>query len=72
MRPLAALALAFAAALVAPAAHAQGALVFAAASLKEALDEVAGSFALGRAGRVDVSYAASGALARQIERGAPA
>jgi len=53
-------------------AHAQGALVFAAASLKEALDEVAGSFAAGRAGRVDVSYAASSALARQITRGAPA
>jgi molybdate transport system substrate-binding protein len=57
---------------LAPAAHAQGALVFAAASLKEALDEVAGAFAAGRAGRVDVSYAASSALARQIERGAPA
>ena len=68
MRSLAALAFA----LAVPMAHAQGALVFAAASLKEALDEVGGSFALGRAGRVDVSYAASGALARQIERGAPA
>lgn len=68
-RRIAALALAFA---LAPAAHAQGALVFAAASLREALDEVAASFSAGRAGRVDVSYAASGALARQIERGAPA
>jgi molybdate transport system substrate-binding protein len=58
--------------LLAPCAHAQGALVFAAASLREALDEVAGAFAAGRAGRVDVSYAASGALARQIARGAPA
>jgi molybdate transport system substrate-binding protein len=58
--------------LLAPAAHAQGALVFAASSLKEALDEVAGSFAAGRAGRVDVSYAASSVLARQITRGAPA
>ncbi len=57
---------------LAPAAHAQSALVFAAASLKEALDEVASTFAMGRAGRVDVSYAASSALARQIERGAPA
>lgn len=54
------------------AARAQGALVFAAASLKEALDEAAGSFALGRAGRVEVSYAATSALARQVERGAPA
>ncbi len=68
MRRLAALLFA----LLAPAAHAQGALVFAAASLKEALDAVAVSFAAGRAGRVDVSYAASSALARQIERGAPA
>ena len=68
MRRLAALLFA----VLAPAAQAQGALVFAAASLKEALDEVAASFAAGRAGRVDVSYAASSALARQIERGAPA
>ena len=47
-------------------------MVFAAASLKEALDAVADSFAAGRAGRVDVSYAASSVLARQITRGAPA
>ena len=59
-------------AVAAPAVQAQGALVFAAASLKEALDEVAGSFALGRGGRVDISYAATSALARQVERGAPA
>lgn len=65
MRRLAALVLA----LVAPAVQAQGALVFAAASLKEALDEAAAAFA---AGRVDISYGASGTLARQIERGAPA
>ena len=58
--------------LLTPAVHAEGALVFAAASLKEALDAVAESFAAGRAGRVDVSYAASGVLARQIARGAPA
>jgi molybdate transport system substrate-binding protein len=69
MRHAAALLLAL---LLPPVAHAQGALVFAAASLREALDEVAGSFAAGRAGRVDVSYAASSALARQITRGAPA
>ena len=68
MRRLAALVFA----LIAPAAQAQGALVFAAASLKEALDEAALAFAMGRAGRVDVSYAASSALARQMERGAPA
>ena len=53
-------------------AHAQDALVFAAASLREALDEATASFALGRAGRVEVSYAASSVLARQITRGAPA
>lgn len=68
MRVLAALAIL----VFASAAQAEGALVFAAASLREALDEVAGSFAAGRAGRVDISYAASSALARQIERGAPA
>jgi len=67
MRRLAVLALC----LVLP-AHAQDALVFAAASLKEALDETTASFALGRAGRVEVSYAASSVLARQITRGAPA
>jgi molybdate transport system substrate-binding protein len=68
MRRLAALLLC----LALPAAHAQTALVFAAASLKEALDEAATAFALGRAGRVQVSYAASSVLARQITRGAPA
>ena len=57
--------------LLAPAAQAQ-ALVFAASSVKEALDEVADTFVAGRAGRVDVSYAASSVLARQITRGAPA
>src|SRR4029079_4245573 len=57
---------------LAPAAHADSAIVFAAASLKEALDAVVLSFARGRGGQVDVSYAASSALARQIERGAPA
>jgi molybdate transport system substrate-binding protein len=48
---------------------AQDLLVFAAASLKNALDEVnAGWTQMG----VKVSYAASSALARQIESGAPA
>lgn len=45
--------------------------VFAAASLKEALDEVAVAYASGRA-RPVVSYAGSNQLARQIEQGAPA
>ncbi len=49
-----------------PAAKAQDLLVFAAASLKTALDEI-------HAGQpVKASYAASSALARQIEAGAPA
>ena len=43
-------------------------LVFAAASLKNALDEVNGIYP----SRVVASYAASSALARQIENGAPA
>ena len=47
-------------------------MVFAAASLKEALDAVVQSFAEGRGGQVEVSYAASSVLARQITRGAPA
>jgi len=49
-------------------------LVFAAASMKTALDEINGgwSSANGNNGGVKVSYAASSALARQIEAGAPA
>jgi molybdate transport system substrate-binding protein len=46
--------------------------VFAAASLKEALDEQAWQFEARTGDRVVVSYAASNALARQIEAGAPA
>ncbi len=56
------------AALLSAAAHAQPLTVFAAASLKNALDEVATLAAV----RPTVSYAASSALARQIENGAPA
>jgi molybdate transport system substrate-binding protein len=52
--------------LLPPAAHAQ--LVFAAASLKNALDEVAAT----SPSRPTISYGASSALARQIESGAPA
>jgi molybdate transport system substrate-binding protein len=44
-------------------------LVFAAASLKNALDDAAAAYP---AAQVTVSYAASGSLARQIEAGAPA
>ena len=46
--------------------------VFAAASLKEALDEQARQFEARTGDKVVVSYAASSALARQIEAGAPA
>ena len=55
-------------------AHAQErpVTVFAAASLKEAMDELARRFESAGGGRVLVSYAATPALARQIENGAPA
>jgi molybdate transport system substrate-binding protein len=59
-------------AILAPAALAADLTVFAAASLKEALDEVARSFTAASGHKVAVSYAASSALARQIEAGAPA
>ncbi len=67
MRRLAALALIFGLA-VAPAAHAQELLVYAAASLTDALQEVARD--TGQKARF--SFAASSTLARQIENGAPA
>ena len=46
--------------------------VFAAASLKEALDEQVSAWSARSGHRVRVSYAGSNALARQIESGAPA
>jgi molybdate transport system substrate-binding protein len=46
--------------------------VFAAASLKESLDEAARAYEKQTGTLVRVSYAASSALARQIEQGAPA
>ena len=49
-----------------------GLTVFAAASLKESLDEAASAYQKQTGIRVRVSYAASSALARQIEQGAPA
>lgn len=73
-RPFAVLALLAAA--VAPAAvqaHDDTPLtVFAAASLKESLDEAAAAYQQQTGVPVRVSYAASSALARQIEQGAPA
>ena len=47
-------------------------LVFAAASLKNALDDAVSAFQKQNGGEVKVSYAASSALAKQIESGAPA
>ncbi|MCL6285912.1 molybdate ABC transporter substrate-binding protein [Ruegeria sp. 2012CJ41-6] len=55
-----------------PVGAAEPVLVFAAASLKTALDEIAAQFE-GETGQdVALSYAGSSALARQIEAGAPA
>lgn len=47
-------------------------VVFAAASLKNALDNVGKSWSAASGKKVTFSYAASGALAKQIESGAPA
>lgn len=53
-------------------AHAEDVLVFAAASLRNALDDAVALYGRQGGGRVRVSYAASSTLARQIENGAPA
>lgn len=60
--------------LVAPSAAvcAERLLVFAAASLKNALDEIATAYETKNGQRVVISYAGSSALARQIEHGASA
>jgi molybdate transport system substrate-binding protein len=47
-------------------------LVFAAASLKNALDEIAGQWQRQTGKNVAISYAASNKLIKQIEQGAPA
>lgn len=52
-------------------ARADDVLVFAAASLKPALDEILSTPAVKAAGPINASYAASSQLARQIEHGAP-
>lgn len=57
---------------VSTSAGAASVTVFAAASLKEAMDQLAREFATRTGDRVTVSYGASNALARQIEAGAPA
>jgi molybdate transport system substrate-binding protein len=60
-------------ALVLPAAAAAAEVtVFAAASLRDALDEAALAFQKSSGHRVVASYAGSNTLARQIEKGAPA
>jgi len=68
---LAALVLLTGAAAARPAAAAD-IVVFAAASLKNALDDAVAAFAGEGGAKVDVSYAASSTLAKQIENGAPA
>jgi molybdate transport system substrate-binding protein len=54
------------------AAQQQSILVFAAASMKNALDDVNAAFIKGGGDKVVASYAASSALMKQIEQGAPA
>jgi len=69
----AAIALTFAAAFAAPAlAQDTTVTVFAAASLKNALDAVNDACAADVGEKATISYAASSALAKQIEEGAPA
>lgn len=70
-RTLASLAFVLAAAWT-PGARADSVTVFAAASLKESLDAVSKSFEGASGHKVAISYAASNALAKQIENGAPA
>lgn len=75
LRPFLAALVLLSLALAPVATHAQedrGLTVFAAASLKEALDEAAAAYRKQTGTPVRVSYAASSALARQIEQGAPA
>jgi molybdate transport system substrate-binding protein len=59
-------------ALASPAAFAANVTVFAAASLKDALDAQAKAFEAATGNKVIVSYGASNALAKQIEAAAPA
>lgn len=54
------------------AAQSRDVLVFAAASLKNALDDVNAQFEKATGKRATISYAASSTLAKQIEHGAPA
>lgn len=56
----------------APAQDNQPVVVFAAASMKNALDEIAADWTKANKTEVKISYAASSALAKQLESGAPA
>lgn len=67
-----AIGVATAAMLAAPGAMAADVTVFAAASLKNALDEIAAAWSSEAGKEAAISYAASSALAKQIEEGAPA
>jgi molybdate transport system substrate-binding protein len=53
-------------------ACAENVTVFAAASLKDALDDLAAQYEKTKGDKLVISYAASSALAKQIESGAPA
>jgi molybdate transport system substrate-binding protein len=65
--------LSLAAGLLAPVAHAsEKVTVFAAASLKNALDDVSAAWTAAAGKQAAIAYAGSAALARQIEAGAPA
>lgn len=57
---------------IASPAFAEDFTIFAAASLKTALDEVAGEWEKTTGDKVTISYAGSGQLAKQIQQGAPA
>lgn len=61
-----------AAAFVPRAAAAEEIVVFAAASLKNALDEISGSWTANSGNKVTISFAGSSSLAKQIQQGAPA
>lgn len=69
---LSSLALALYLTVASPLATAADVTVFAAASLKEAMDEQAKQFEASTGNKVIVSYGASNALAKQIEAAAPA
>ncbi|HLI19604.1 MAG TPA: molybdate ABC transporter substrate-binding protein, partial [Stellaceae bacterium] len=58
--------------MLAPAAFADDVLVFAAASLKNALDDTVAAFEKSGGANIKVSYGSSGALAKQIDNAAPA